>query len=128
MSLTKKIVSLLIFIALAFGASAWGGLVTSFYKEPWYSQLVLSPLSPPAWVFGPVWTTLYVLMSIAVWRVWQESFNRKILFIYQDELQSLYWFHFGTFLIRKVGHVTVVTPMKQACRIKQDQSAMSEVT
>ena len=66
-----KYLSLFLILITTFLASALGGYVTSVYKEPWYSQLVLSPLSPPAWVFGPVWTTLYVLMSIAVWRVWQ---------------------------------------------------------
>ena len=81
-----KYLSLFLILATTFLASAVGGYVTSVYKEPWYSQLVLSPLSPPAWVFGPVWTTLYVLMSIAVWRVWQFSFDRKILFIYYIHL------------------------------------------
>ena len=81
-----KYLSLFLILATTFLASAVGGYVTSVYKEPWYSQLVLSPLSPPAWVFGPVWTTLYILMSIAVWRVWQFSFDRKILFIYYIHL------------------------------------------
>ena len=36
MALPKKIISLLVFVALAFGASAWGGLVTSLSKEPWH--------------------------------------------------------------------------------------------
>ena len=81
-----KYLSLIIILATTFLASALGGYITNVYKEPWYSQLVLSPLSPPAWVFGPVWTTLYILMSIAVWRVWLESFDRKILFIYYIHL------------------------------------------
>ena len=81
-----KYLSLIIILATTFLASALGGYITNVYKEPWYSQLALSPLSPPAWVFGPVWTTLYILMSIAVWRVWLESFDRKILFIYYIHL------------------------------------------
>ena len=40
MSFTKKIISLLIFTILAFGASAWGSYVTNLYKEPWYSMII----------------------------------------------------------------------------------------
>ena len=70
MSLPKKILSLLIFVLLAFGASAWGGLVTSFYKEPWYSTLIKPTFNPPDWIFAPAWITLYLAMSIAIWLIW----------------------------------------------------------
>ena len=45
----------------------------------WYRSLEKSPLNPPAWVFGPVWTTLYALMAIAGYRVWtrEESPERN---------------------------------------------------
>ena len=69
MSLTKKIISLLIFTILAFGASAWGSLVTNLYKEPWYSTIVKPSFNPPEWVFAPVWISLYIAMSVAVWLI-----------------------------------------------------------
>ena len=69
MTLTKKIISLLVFIILAFGASAWGGLVTSFYKEPWYSTIIKPEFNPPDWIFAPVWITLYIAMSVAAWLI-----------------------------------------------------------
>lgn len=37
----------------------------------WYPTLVRPPGTPPNWVFAPVWTTLYVLIGVAAWRVWQ---------------------------------------------------------
>ena len=67
MSLTKKIISLLIFNILAFGASAWGSYVTNMYKEPWYSGIVKPTFNPPDWVFAPVWIALYIAMSVAIW-------------------------------------------------------------
>ena len=63
-------------------ASAIGGFTTSQFKEPWYSSLTLSPYNPPSWVFGPVWTTLYVFMSVAIWKVWTKFYEIKILVIY----------------------------------------------
>ena len=103
MSLTKKIVSLLIFIVLAFGASAWGGLVTSFYKEPWYSTIVKPEFNPPDWIFAPVWITLYIAMSIAAWLIWINPKRvEKIIYIYFIHLLingSWSLFFFGLHLI-----------------------------
>ena len=83
MTLTKKIISLLIFIILAFGASAWGGLVTSFYKEPWYSTIIKPEFNPPDWIFAPVWITLYIAMSVAAWLIWINPKRvEKIIYIY----------------------------------------------
>lgn len=83
MSLPKKILSLLIFVLLAFGASAWGGLVTSFYKEPWYSTLIKPTFNPPDWIFAPAWITLYLAMSIAIWLIWiNPKKTEKIIYIY----------------------------------------------
>ena len=78
----NKYLSLLIIVFITFLASAIGGVVTSSYKEPWYSQIVQPSFSPPSWVFGPVWTTLYLLMSLAVWLSWLSQKDKKTLKIY----------------------------------------------
>ena len=78
----NKYLSLFIILAITFVASAIGGFTTSQFKEPWYSSLTLSPYNPPSWVFGPVWTTLYVFMSLAIWKVWTKFYETKILIIY----------------------------------------------
>ena len=50
---------------------AVGGLIgTQSLPGAWYESLTKPPLNPPNWVFGPVWTTLYVLIAIAGWRIW----------------------------------------------------------
>jgi|TARA_B100000795_G_scaffold229112_1_gene186038 tryptophan-rich sensory protein len=67
-------------------ASGIGGFTTSSFKEPWYSEIILPTFNPPSWVFAPVWTVLYILMSIASWKVWINFFDRKILNIYFTHL------------------------------------------
>ena len=78
----NKYLSLFIILVVTFVASGIGGFVTTSFKEPWYSEIVLPSYNPPSGVFAPVWTTLYVLMSFAIWRVWILFFDRKILNIY----------------------------------------------
>ncbi|MGM0399011.1 MAG: TspO/MBR family protein [Halobacteriota archaeon] len=53
------------------GAS--GAVFTSMGLASWYPQLARPALAPPNWVFGPVWTTLFALMGVAVWLVWKEA-------------------------------------------------------
>jgi len=103
MSLPKKIVSLLILILLAFGASAWGSYVTNLYKEPWYSMIAKPSFNPPEWVFAPVWITLYIAMSVAIWLIWiNPQRKEKIIYIYFIHLLingSWSIFFFGLHLI-----------------------------
>ena len=57
------------FIALALGGGTLIGTLTG--PDAWYSALVKPPFNPPNWVFGPVWTVLYVMIGIAGWLVWR---------------------------------------------------------
>ncbi|MBD1146806.1 tryptophan-rich sensory protein [Pelagibacterales bacterium SAG-MED28] len=78
----NKYLSLLILLLVTFIAPVIGSYVTSVFKEPWYSEIIQPSFNPPSWVFPPVWTTLYVMMSIAIWRVWIAFFNSRILKLY----------------------------------------------
>jgi tryptophan-rich sensory protein len=63
--------SLIGFLAIVIG----GGLAIGFLTAPgdWYEGLAKASLNPPAWLFAPVWTVLYVLIAVAGWRVWQRD-------------------------------------------------------
>ena len=78
----NKYLSLAIIILITFLAPTIGSYATSEFKEPWYSQLILPSFNPPSWVFAPVWTTLYLMMSLAIWKIWIKTFDTKILKIY----------------------------------------------
>ena len=84
--LKNKFISFLLFAIVTYSASFIGSIATISYKEPWYSNLNKSFLTPPDWVFAPVWTTLYFLMSFAIWKVWIKSFETKLLKIYFTHL------------------------------------------
>jgi benzodiazapine receptor len=57
-------------LALSFSAAALGGL---FLPGEWYARLQKPSWNPPNWIFGPVWTTLYVMMAVAAWLVWKRG-------------------------------------------------------
>jgi translocator protein len=59
---------LIFWLGLCF-AAAWAG--SFFQPGEWYEHLVKPALTPPGWVFGPVWTLLYAMMGVAAWLVWQ---------------------------------------------------------
>jgi len=79
--LKNKFLSLILFLIITFSASFIGGLVTISFKEPWYSGLVKSNYNPPDWIFAPVWTTLYLMMTIAIWTFWHSK-KRDINTVY----------------------------------------------
>ncbi|HEY1059021.1 MAG TPA: TspO/MBR family protein [Limnobacter sp.] len=68
----KNVVSLVVWLAVTLGVGALGA-VASVNAASFYANLVRPEWSPPGWLFGPVWTALYILMGISVWLVWKQS-------------------------------------------------------
>jgi tryptophan-rich sensory protein len=59
--------SMAVFLLLVIAAAAFG---SSFEAGEWYYALRKPDWTPPPWVFGPVWSILYLLMALAMWKVW----------------------------------------------------------
>lgn len=64
-------VALALFIIGCMALGSTSGLLSNSGPSPWYDALQKSSLTPPSWVFGVVWPTLYLLMGIAVWMIWR---------------------------------------------------------
>lgn len=98
MSPRASIVGLVVWIVLSLGAGALGAL---FPPGGWYVGLRKPAFTPPGWVFGPVWTLLYILMGTAAWLVWKPSGFRAAwlalsLFLFQLILNGAWtWMFFG---------------------------------
>jgi len=60
-----------VLLPLLVGALA--GWATAHGVRDWYPTLEKPPFNPPAWIFGPVWTTLYILMGVAFYLVWMKK-------------------------------------------------------
>jgi tryptophan-rich sensory protein len=86
----------------AFALAGWIALtfcaaLTGFFIQPagYYASLVKPSWSPPAWVFGPVWTALYLMMAVAAWLVWRQGGWRAqraplLLYLLQLALNALW--------------------------------------
>lgn len=93
----QKVGTLLVFLVLVILASAFGA---QFGTGQWYEELVKPAWNPPAWVFAPVWSTLYLMMAVAAWLVWDTGHaQRKLVIAWwlaQLVLNALWsWLFFG---------------------------------
>ncbi|MGO8760392.1 MAG: TspO/MBR family protein [Desulfobaccales bacterium] len=93
---------LFFWVALSFAAA---GIGSRFWPGDWYAHLAKPAINPPAWVFAPVWTPLYLVMGIAAWLVWQERGLARAapalaLFLAQLALNAAwFWLFFGLHLL-----------------------------
>jgi tryptophan-rich sensory protein len=74
MAKVRQIVGLVAWVAVSLLAGVLGSTATASSVSTWYATELIKPdWTPPGWLFGPVWTTLYILMGLAAWRVWRHD-------------------------------------------------------
>jgi tryptophan-rich sensory protein len=73
----KNTLGLVIAILLPLSLGGIGAVTSNYSLSTWYRTLRKPSWNPPNWVFGPVWTALYIMMGLASWLVWRERTSRR---------------------------------------------------
>ena len=109
----RQTLGLIVSIVVCLGVAGLGGLVTDPQVSDWYAQLAKPKWTPPDWVFGPVWTVLYICMAVSVWLIWRQggSATAKVpmaLFVAQLVLNSLWSILFFGFQQPGIAAIEIV--------------------
>jgi benzodiazapine receptor len=119
----KKELVFLVFLLGVFGLNFLGALITKANLDPWYQSLIKPSFNPPSWVFGPVWTFLYIIIAwvgALVWLMPTSSHRGKLLNLWLAQmllnfLWSFIFFGFHQMLLAAleltclIGVVAVLT-------------------
>jgi tryptophan-rich sensory protein len=86
----RNAAQLILAVTLPLAVGGLSGFATASGVASWYPTLAKPSFNPPAWVFGPTWTVLYILMGVALFLVWQQGLNtqgvRLALFVFGVQL------------------------------------------
>lgn len=102
----SQIIKLLVSLALPLGLGAIAGLFTADAVPEWYATLNRPSFAPPNWVFGPVWTTLYVLMGISLFLVWKQPKSKerdRAVIVFFVQLALNFGWSFIFFYFNQIG-------------------------
>jgi translocator protein len=70
-SILKKLIAIIICIAIPLAVGGISGIAPSGSENQWYESLEKPAFNPPDWLFGPVWTILYILMGVSLFLIWK---------------------------------------------------------
>lgn len=104
--ISRNIIKLAISILLPLSVGAVAGMFTSQAVPSWYASLNRPSFSPPNWVFGPVWTTLYILLGISFFLIWKESpskFGNLAIIVFAVQLLLNFAWSFIFFYFNLIG-------------------------
>lgn len=97
---SRSLLALLVAVVVCEAVGLIGAVFTAPAIGGWYVALAKPALTPPGWVFGPVWTALYALMGVAAFLVWKRGWRRRevrialAVFAVQLALNALWSFLF----------------------------------
>src|SRR5512140_1554983 len=108
--MSKEQIGLIVFVGICFAVAAFGAAFTQPSVKTWYPELVKPWGNPPSWVFGPVWSILYLVMAMSAWLVWRQRVHEDVtvaltLFAAQLILNGLWSYIF--FGLRRPGAALV---------------------
>jgi translocator protein len=109
-----KIIKLIASILLCLSAGIIGSIFTVQNIPTWYTNLIKPVFSPPNWIFAPVWTTLYILMGIALYLIWEKGFKKEknkqaiIIFMIQLGLNTIWSLVFFSAHLLLTSYIVIV--------------------
>lgn len=109
----KSLPSLAFFLILVLG----GGLTIGYLTAPgdWYADLNKPSFNPPNWIFGPVWTVIYILIAIAGWRVWQTDRAGAAMKLWWAQLVLNFAWSPAFFAMQQIGlALAIILPLLAA--------------
>jgi tryptophan-rich sensory protein len=80
----KNLTSFALFVLLVMGGGIAIGIIT--VPGAWYANLQKPFFNPPNWIFGPVWTALYLMIAFVGWRIWQQADNAMLKRLWVTQL------------------------------------------
>lgn len=102
---------LIIAIAIPVAVGGISGFFTSTGVESWYQTINKPSWNPPGWIFGPVWTTLYIMMGVALFLVWKSNasdvLKRTAITIFAIQLLLNFFWSFIFFDQQQIGWALV---------------------
>jgi benzodiazapine receptor len=97
---------LLYSLVITIGIGVISGVATASGIRDWYAHLNKPSFNPPNWIFGPVWTTLYILMGIALYLIWKQPpslYKSNALWLFFIQLFLNFCWSFLFFNFHKIG-------------------------
>jgi tryptophan-rich sensory protein len=110
----KDILKLLVSVVICQAAGFIGSIFTTPNIPTWYAMLKKPAFAPPNWLFAPVWTTLFLLMGIALFLIWRKGLNNQpvrtafTIFILQLIVNILWSMMFFYFMFPLGGFVVII--------------------
>ena len=98
----RDLLGLSFWLILTFGVAT---IASQFEPGSWYQMIAKPSWTPPGWVFGPVWSLLYLMMALSAWMVWRRRASRKVglplgFYLAQLIVNGLWsWLFFGRQMI-----------------------------
>lgn len=97
-------------ITLPLSLGAIAGFFTAEQIPIWYATLNRPSFNPPNWIFGPVWTTLYILMGISLFLIWKQDASQKrnlAIFVFLLQLLLNFGWSFIFFYFNLIGFALI---------------------
>ncbi len=102
----NKFVKLILCILIPLAIGAISGIATSTGLNDWYMALNKPSFNPPGYLFGPVWTVLYIFMGVSLYLIWQSPVNEqrtRAIALFAIQLFLNFWWSFLFFKFQLLG-------------------------